>query len=209
MGLARYRAEISRQKQEAILKAALDAFLEFGYDRTTIDYVAQQAEVSTATLYKHFPSKADLFGGIMAQIWMTDEISAVPIKPDIAPRNALITIGREYAQLLNSPTIQPLFRLIIAEAPRFPELGTELYHRGKEPFLKRLNAYLEVQVTSGNLVITDIPIATRQFLGMINDIIFWPRFLIVDLKMNESEIENVIVNAVETFLARYAALLHE
>lgn len=203
MGLARYRAEISRQKQQAILKAALDAFLEFGYDRTTIDYVAQQAEVSTATLYKHFPSKTDLFGGIMAQIWMTDEISAIPISPDLPAREALITIGREYAQLLNSPIIQPLFRLIIAEVPRFPELGTELYHRGKEPFLKRLHAYLEAKVKSGNLDITDIPIATRQFLGMINDVIFWPRFLIVDLKMDDNEIENVIVNAVETFLARY------
>lgn len=203
MGLARYRAEVSRQKQEAILKAALAAFLEFGYDRTTIDYVAQHAEVSTATLYKHFPSKADLFGGIMAQVWQTDYISSVPIPPSMSPQTALMQIGREYAQLLTSPNIQPLFRLVIAEVPRFPELGTELYHRGKEPFLKRLQAYLQAQVAFGTLTITDIPIATRQFLGMINDILFWPRFLIANLELNQSEMENVIVNAVETFLARY------
>jgi AcrR family transcriptional regulator len=205
MGLARYRAEVSRQKQEAILKAALDAFLELGYDRTTIDHVAQQAEVSTATLYKHFPSKADLFGGIMAQVWRTDQISAMPIPSDLSPRAALTAIGQEYAQLLTSPTIQALFRVIIAEAPRFPELGTELYHRGKEPFLKRLHGYFEAQVAAEHLAIEDIAIATRQFLGMINDIIFWPRFLIMDLQLNEQEIENVIENAVETFLARYMA----
>lgn len=204
MGLARYRAEVSRQKQEAILKAALNTFLEQGYDRTTIDQIAQQAEVSTATLYKHFPSKADLFGGIMAQVWRTDRINAQPISLDLSPRNALIEIGQEYAQLLTNPTIQALFRVIIAEAPRFPELGTELYHRGKEPFLKRLHLYLEAQVAAGHLAIDDIAIATRQFLGMINDIIFWPRFLIMDLQLDENEIEHVILNAVETFLARYA-----
>jgi AcrR family transcriptional regulator len=203
MGLKQYRAEVSRQKQEAILNAALAAFLEFGYDRTTIDYVAQQAEVSTATLYKHFPSKADLFGGIMAQVWRSDQISSTPVSPDLPPRSALLQIGQEYAQLLTSPNIQPLFRVVIAEASRFPELGTELYHRGKEPFLKRLYAYLQAQVVVDTLVITDIPLASRQFLGMINDIIFWPRFLIMDLKMNDSDIENVITNAVETFLARY------
>lgn len=205
MGLEQYRAEVKRQKQDAILKAALAAFLELGYDRTTIDYVAQQAEVSTATLYKHFPSKADLFGGIMAQVWRTDQISSTPIPLELPPCTALMAIGREYAQLLTHPTIQPLFRVIIAEAPRFPELGTELYHRGKEPFLKRLHVYFDAQVTAGNLVIEDVAIATRQFLGMINDIIFWPRFLIMDLTITEQEVENVIVNAVETFLARYKA----
>lgn len=208
MGLEQYRAEVSRQKQEAILKAALAAFLALGYDRTTIDYVAQQADVSTATLYKHFPSKADLFGGIMAQVWKTDTISSQPIPSDLPPRSALLQIGQEYAQLLNSPNIQPLFRVIIAEAPRFPELGTELYRRGKEPFLKRLFAYLQAQVAAGELVITDIPLASRQFLGMINDLTFWPRFLIVDLQVSEGEIEKVIVNAVETFLARYSAKPH-
>ncbi|MBD2260229.1 TetR/AcrR family transcriptional regulator [Pseudanabaena sp. FACHB-2040] len=206
MGLARYRAEVSRQKQEAILKAALNAFLELGYDRTTIDYVAQQAEVSTATLYKHFPSKADLFGGIMAQVWRTDQISARPISTDLPSRDALTAIGQEYAQLLMSPTIQALFRVIIAEAPRFPELGTELYYRGKEPFLKRLNVYLEAQNEAGQLAVGEVAIATRQFLGMINDIIFWPRFLIMDLQVSEQEVETVIENAVETFLARYGVV---
>lgn len=204
MGLAQYRADITRKKQESILNAALAAFLEFGYDRTTIDYVAQQAAVSTATLYKHFPSKTDLFGGIMAQVWKTDQISSTPIPADVPPQTALTQIGQEYTQLLNSPNIQPLFRVIIAEAPRFPELGTELYHRGKEPFLNRLQIYLQTQVELGNLTIADVAIATRQFLGMINDIIFWPRFLMMDFTLTESEVERVIAEAVTTFLARYA-----
>lgn len=203
MGLEQYRAEITRQKQAAILKAALAAFSEFGYDRTTIDYVAQQAKVSTATLYKHFSSKADLFGGIMAQVWQSDQISSTPIPPELPPQAALMQIGQDYARLLNSPSIQPLFRVIIAEAPRFPELGTELYYKGKEPFLNRLEVYLQSQVAAGSLSIADVAIATRQFLGMINDIIFWPRFLIMNLKIDENEVENVIVNAVATFLARY------
>jgi len=203
MSLEEYRAAIARRKQEAILKAALETFLELGYARTTVDYVAQKAGVSTATLYKHFPSKADLFGEIMAQVWHSDQVSAIPVAEDLPPCVALVDIGREYAQLLTTPTIQALFRVIIAEAPRFPELGSELYRRGKEPFLKRLHAYLEAQVATNHLVIDDIAIATRQFLGMINDLIFWPRLLIMDLELSDEDIENTIANAVRTFLARY------
>jgi len=38
---------------------------------------------------------------------------------------------------------------------------------------------------------------------MINDIVFWPRLLIVDLTMNRAERQKVVDGAVETFLARY------
>jgi hypothetical protein len=38
---------------------------------------------------------------------------------------------------------------------------------------------------------------------MINDLIFWPRLLIMDLQMEEEDIEKAVTNAVRTFLARY------
>lgn len=205
-GLERHRAEVICQKHKAILKSALIAFLEFGYDRTTVDYVAQQAEVSKATLYKHFTSKADLFGGIVTQVWRTDRISSAPVPIDLSPQTALMNISREYAQLLTSPHILQLFRVIIAEAPRFPELGTELYHRGKEPFLKRLKAYLQAQIEVEKLVISDTPIASSQLLGMISDIIFCPRFLSINLNIDKNGIEKVITSAVQTFLARYEVI---
>jgi hypothetical protein len=46
--------------------------------------------------------------------------------------------------------------------------------------------------------------AARQFLGMINDVIFWPRFLVVDLEVGDAEVRRVVSEAVETFAARYA-----
>ncbi|MBF2028511.1 MAG: TetR/AcrR family transcriptional regulator C-terminal domain-containing protein [Oscillatoriales cyanobacterium C42_A2020_001] len=40
---------------------------------------------------------------------------------------------------------------------------------------------------------------------MINDVIFCPRFLMMDLKLSDTDTEIVITNAVATFLARYGA----
>ncbi|MBD2158111.1 TetR/AcrR family transcriptional regulator C-terminal domain-containing protein [Leptolyngbya sp. FACHB-16] len=38
---------------------------------------------------------------------------------------------------------------------------------------------------------------------MINDVVFWPRFLVMNLEISEKEVEQVVSEAVQTFLARY------
>jgi TetR/AcrR family transcriptional regulator, regulator of autoinduction and epiphytic fitness len=203
MPIEEYRKSVADQKRQAILDAAVQNFLATGYERTTLEMVAKDAGVSTATVYKHFSTKRALFGGIMERIWETKVDLSDSVEQGTDSTEILTAIGQEYAQLLRQPQVEALFRVIIAEAPRFPELGEELYYRGKEPYLKRLHAYLQKESELKRFQIADIPLAARQFLGMINDVIFWPRFLIMDLKISDSDIENVITNAVETFLARY------
>ena len=51
---------VSAGKREAILSAALAAFLESGYAATSMDTVAGRAGVSKATVYAHFNSKDEL-----------------------------------------------------------------------------------------------------------------------------------------------------
>lgn len=45
---------------KAIADAALRLFLEHGYDRVSVKDVAEDADVSTTTLFKHFPGKEAL-----------------------------------------------------------------------------------------------------------------------------------------------------
>ncbi|MEU9990382.1 helix-turn-helix domain-containing protein [Streptomyces sp. NPDC048045] len=46
--------------RQALADAALDLFLEHGFDAVSIRDVAEAADVSTTTLFKHFPSKEAL-----------------------------------------------------------------------------------------------------------------------------------------------------
>ena len=54
MGLRERNAAHTR---ELITGTALALFLEQGYDATTMEEIAEGAEVSTSTLYRYFPSK--------------------------------------------------------------------------------------------------------------------------------------------------------
>jgi TetR/AcrR family transcriptional regulator, regulator of autoinduction and epiphytic fitness len=203
MPLEEYQRSVADQKRQKILDAAVKHFLAIGYERTTLDMVAKEASVSTATVYKHFSTKRDLFGGIMARVWETKVNAADLSTADADSATTLKAIGQEYARLLRDPIIEALTRVIIAEAPRFPELGEELYRRGKEPYLKQLHVYLQREIEQGRYHIQDIPLAARQFLGMINDVIFWPRFLVMGLAIDDAEAEKVVAEAVKTFLSRY------
>jgi AcrR family transcriptional regulator len=46
--------------RSAIERAALDLFEAQGYEATTVEQIAAQAEVATATFFRYFPSKAEV-----------------------------------------------------------------------------------------------------------------------------------------------------
>ena len=191
--------------RDRILDGALSAFVAHGYSGATLAGIADAADVSTATLHKYFATKREVFGGVVARFWdenpetEADDLSAKDLK------EGLIFIGRDYARLTLDPAMAPLVRVIIAESIGHPELGQELYERGKKPYLTRLEAFVGKHAQNGSLKVSKIDLAVRQFLGMINDVVFWPRLLIAELDVTEQEADAVVREAVETFMARYAA----
>jgi AcrR family transcriptional regulator len=190
-------------KRDAVLDAAVAEFLAHGYEHATLAAIATRAGVSTATVFKHFHAKADIFGAVMARVFGNDAATHEVPRPRAGdPRAGLLAIGRDYAATLARGDTRALFRVMIAEVPRFPELGRELYEKGKRPYLDRLHAYLRSEQAAGTLRIPDVPLAARQFLGMINDVTFWPHMLVVDLE--EADAETVVAAAVDTFLRGYA-----
>lgn len=54
MGLREIKAARTR---EQLVDTAIDLFIEQGYDATTMEQIAERAEVGTSTLYRYFPSK--------------------------------------------------------------------------------------------------------------------------------------------------------
>lgn len=61
------RPRIEGEREQQVLEAAVTALLEVGYDKLTFDLVAARAHASKATLYRKWPSKADLVLAAVAQ----------------------------------------------------------------------------------------------------------------------------------------------
>ncbi|WP_394619557.1 TetR/AcrR family transcriptional regulator [Lentzea sp. JNUCC 0626] len=196
-----YHERMAEQKRTAIVDAATTLFLESGYDKTSLARIADAAGVSKATLFKQFPTKAELFDAIVTDYWRTEEGALTPPAGD--PRKGLTALGRRYVTLLTRPGMVALFRIVIAEAPRFPELGQTQFKLGKQPFFDAVRDYLRQEHEEGTLDVADPVLAATQFLGMISNFAFWPRMLLMNWSPTEKAMSNAVHEAVHTLLARH------
>ncbi len=199
-----YRRAIFDQKSESILHAAFTVFCRDGYRKASVGKIAAEGGISQTTIYKHYADKKALFSGVMSTMWEQSTQSIEDISQTEDVREGLISVGNQYAQLLLQPDVRSLFKVIIAEVDEFPELGHLLYTKGKRPYLDALHTFVASKNNDQTLAVDNITIASSQFLGMINDIVFWPTFLVPSLpEYSDDEVAAIVAEAVETFCSRY------
>jgi TetR/AcrR family transcriptional regulator, mexJK operon transcriptional repressor len=163
----------SDQRQQAIVDAATEVFLEHGYLGATTDEVAARASVSKQTLYKRFADKHALF----AEVILDTTVNVVEGLAGAVTRRlenaddvpaALRGLAEEWMSGLLRPDVVRLRRLVIAEADRFPEIGKAWYDRGFGPALSILGGAL-VRLADRGLLrsLADPTLAAYQFAGLV------------------------------------------
>lgn len=202
---AAYQRQILAEKRDAILDAALECFIERGFAGASLSRIAHAADVSTATLYRHFPSKDELFAQIIERPFLDGAPESLAQLPAGQPRTVLPQIADRYARLILTPYFHPLVRVLIAEALRLPQMGHALEQRGHGPFLAAVRRYFEREHELGTLRVPDPGLAAEQFLGMISSVVFWPRMLNDKRRPSAAKVQRTCDEAVATCLARYAA----
>ena len=202
--LSAYHRQVAATNRVAILDAATGLFLELGYDRTSLARVAEIAGVSKATLFKQFPTKAELFEATVLAAGDTPASELVdPPSGDF--RAGLVVLGLAYVELLSRPRMADLIRTVIAESPRFPELRERTFDFGTLPALAALRRYFLAENAAGIAKVDDPDAAATQFLGMIATVIFWPRLVHGNWSLSEEETLQVVDEAARTMVARYGA----
>ncbi|WP_423760439.1 TetR/AcrR family transcriptional regulator [Burkholderia sp. NLJ2] len=124
---------LQRRKRSAILDGAKTVFLSQGFGLATMDDVATAAGVGKQTVYRHFKSKEALFVGLVTS--MCAQVGgvlagALDAQSDGSPEDELRELGWALAQILIAQDNLRLYRAIVAEAERLPELGQVFYENG-------------------------------------------------------------------------------
>jgi len=203
-------ADASARKHAAILAAARAVFLEVGYGAAGMDEIARRAGVAKQTIYNHFGGKDALFGEIITRL--CDDLLRPLSRPEPrarAPQAALTALAREVMALMLEPSSLALHRLLMAEAPRFPELGRAAWRAGGERPVEALAGYLDEQTRQGALDVADPTLAAEQFFGLLVGHIQVRALLGIEAEPTAAARQAAIDEAVRTFLARYGAQRNE
>ncbi len=201
-GMSSFHQRVAAEKRAAILAAAVTLFGTQGFARTSLAQVAEAAQVSRSTLYKQFPTKDSLFDAIVDDVW-TPRTQVIADLDPTDPEAGIRVLGTVYAELLGRPGMADLFRLVISEAPSSPDLGRRQFDLGKMPFFEEVRRYLEAADRAGTLTVEDPTTAATQMLGMISNVVLWPRMFLVDWDPDAAAVARAVEEAALTMSARY------
>ena len=190
-------------KREAVIKAATDEFLASGFDGTSMDRIADVAEVSKRTVYNHFPSKDDLFQAIVDELLQhTESLPFHEYSKDEPMEEQLKRIGNTFAETITGRDFMKLSRVVLSRFIQSPEwASTTLTAHAK--LRANLTSWMKSCKRDNRLVITNMDRAASQFCGLIKELIFWPELMAGQRPASSKDREAAVTSAVKMFIAFY------
>lgn len=188
-------------RRTALLEAAATLFFEQGYAATRIDSIIERAGGSKRTIYETFGSKEGLFSALIGDLATNVILTLDP--PDTGGRDlraVLTAFGQRLMSLYMSPAFVGIYRTVIAEATRHPELGRTFFERGPARAAARLAERLEAAKAAGEIRVHDCSRLADHFMGLIRDNLHLEVVLGLRAPPNEAAMRRAVRSAVDVFL---------
>lgn len=123
------------------MRGASEVFAEFGYDRASMDALAEAAGVTKATVYAHFSSKAGLFEAVIRH-WLVElPAPSLPNPAGGALRAQLNAVARELLRQAAHPAALAITRML-SRSTQVPAAYLEQWYRRHAPHRQHLEKIL-------------------------------------------------------------------
>lgn len=197
------RKSRSERKRESIIAAARRAFQDVGVQATSMDTIAELANVSKRTVYNHFATKEDLVLHLLSELWERSMVQVdVAYRPDLPLAGQLRMLVRAEVDLVTAADFLGLARVAA---------GYFLYQPGK---LKRemdklstvetgLHRWLQAAVDDGRIVPVDIEFAIGQLHSLVKGSAYWPQLHGYQAELDDKQKDQLTDETVAMFLSRY------
>jgi AcrR family transcriptional regulator len=148
-----------------IIDAAASMFRDGGYAGTGMSAIAALAGVSTKTLYRLVATKEELFRQVIRS-----RIDRFILAVDQAPGDFAGGLERlliAYGNLAFDPEVIAVYRLVVGECVRFPEVGRTFFETAIEPAGRAIAEWLARQTRQGLIKLDDPECAAEMLRGMM------------------------------------------
>lgn len=168
------REEVAALKRARTLNAAVDLFYEHGYDKTTLEAVAERLGVTKPFIYSHFSSKADLLAdicarGISASLEAMESVKAL----DVSPTERLTLLGQRFVTAVLDN--QMYIAIFTREEKGLASADLDRINAMRRTFDKQLTELIREGVKAGEFEVTDPHLAALSIGGMVSWAYVWFR----------------------------------
>ena len=188
-------------RRRAILDAAIEVFLENGYERTTLTAILEKSGGSRSSLYEFFGGKDGLFLAAIQRVCpQFKEALEIIANSNEPPEIALMKFATQFVHALLFPQVIAISRIMIAEAYRFPNISELFYHTGPLLMYSRLADYFSRMNKNGILKIKDPLQAARLFCSLVQGSIYYSMLMSLPETFSEEDLRRHTEMSVDIFL---------
>jgi AcrR family transcriptional regulator len=153
-----------------ILSAAINIFSQKGYHNTKVDDIVAAAKTSKGGVYFHFPSKQDIFLGLVdafaemleSRIQKSMQAQGSNIQRVDAALQACIDTFLEYRKLS---------KIFLVQAAGLGNVYEEKQRKIHERFVKIIKIHLDMAIDNGEIQPMNTLIAALAWMGAINEVV--------------------------------------
>ncbi|MBC2662789.1 TetR/AcrR family transcriptional regulator [Novosphingobium flavum] len=194
------------RKNDIVLAAAEQAFLQSGFAGTSMDAIAEIAGVSKKTVYNNFANKEALFGEVIRK--RCDEVIPTEVDPadmEVDPEEVLVKMATSFLSKIFTPEQIALYQTVVTDARQFPELGRLML---EGPILRSqtvFDKYLRQQVDAGRMKFPDVDLAAPQLVALLKTNVHMKLMMSQKVPLSRARIAKLARASVQLFL--HGALL--
>jgi AcrR family transcriptional regulator len=171
-----------------------------------MDAIARQADVSKATLYAHFASKEALFLAVMQSLKSHYQAQMDVISSTMGGSftERLTTLAMTIMDFLLSPAALRMFRIVVAEGGRFPDIVPDVISAGREKTEQIVANVFRSGVASKELKVHDCAESAHLFMSMLRGDLLWEFLTDPRRQWEAAGVHARIDCAVQQFVRLYA-----
>ncbi|MDC0610778.1 TetR/AcrR family transcriptional regulator [Vibrio sp.] len=193
----------TEERRQSIVEIAKEAFIQQGFEQTSMSYIAKKVGGSKATLYNYFSSKEEIFSAVMESSVTHDVADAFQkLSTSKELQVALFDFGYHYLESVLSPGLGAIRKMAISESGR-SDVSRYFYENGPGKGRAYAAQYLKKQMEAGELIEADPILAASQLVALLDAELLTPVELNVIEKPSKQKIEQVAQTAINSFLKLY------
>jgi AcrR family transcriptional regulator len=157
----------ARGRREQILELAARRFARFGFAGTSMRALGQDAGISAAAIYRHYPSKLELFEQVI-EAGANGRDTRDHLESLRAHESIEAVLRALSLHLLSTARNRPeLLRLLLLTSVCDDEAAARLLQEFRAPYVDFLQSELHRRIEANELEAVDPKITARCYVGMV------------------------------------------